>query len=504
MTDSQESLSEAPRRSASRTIARNTLFGIGAQFALKFINVIFNVLIVRSLGGADFGQYQIVLAWTGLFSVIGDLGVTQYLQREIARDKAKTEELFWDTVSLRLILAVICSAITVLAANLLTDYSEAMIVGVFITTLGYLFQAFMVPLGSILTGHERVDIMSVFGVAQQVIFMSMVAVVLLLNLGYVGLLTVGTLTLPLMLGLYIWSVRRNKLSTPRFKIHPNTWWTILLRGIPFGFQQLSLTFAFRADTVLLRQFNVPDLFTGWYSIAYTSLTLVLLSFVTSFNNAVMPTLAREHAQNPDVIRNWYFRSVKMLLFIGLPLAVGGTVLAWQIVGFLFPKELPAALPFTILIWDVPFVMYHSFCGIISTSIQREGAGARIYGSLGILNISLNLILIPQFGIIGSSFATVITDVLGAVLFYLLYRKEFGPGLGFTRLARIGLSAAAMGIVALLLRDMSILISIPVSGLVYLMLVFLTGAFTDEEKSDLYRIVQRLQNAIASRLRPQAA
>ena len=98
MPESDASHAAQPQRSAIRTIARNTIWGIGAQFALKGANFLFSVLIVRKLGGEQFGQYWIVLAWTGLFSVIGDLGITQYLTREIARDGRRTEELFWDTV----------------------------------------------------------------------------------------------------------------------------------------------------------------------------------------------------------------------------------------------------------------------------------------------------------------------------------------------------------------------------------------------------------------------
>src|SRR5690242_7367069 len=86
-----------PERSAVQRIARNTFIGVGAQLGLKLASAVFQVLVVRQLGGAEFGEYSSVLAWAGLFSVLGDMGVTQYLAREVARDRSKTEELFWDT-----------------------------------------------------------------------------------------------------------------------------------------------------------------------------------------------------------------------------------------------------------------------------------------------------------------------------------------------------------------------------------------------------------------------
>src|SRR6476659_5462963 len=101
-----ENVAAKPERSATQRIARNTVIGIGAQFGVKLASAVFQVLVVRQLGGAEFGEYSSVLAWAGLFSVLGDMGVTQYLAREIARDRSKTTELFWDTVSLRFVLGI--------------------------------------------------------------------------------------------------------------------------------------------------------------------------------------------------------------------------------------------------------------------------------------------------------------------------------------------------------------------------------------------------------------
>src|SRR5688572_20870708 len=120
MSQTPDAVLEKPKRSAGRTIARNTIFGIGAQLALKIANSALTIMLVRSIGDAGYGQYSIVFAWTALFSVIGDLGITQYLGREIARNPNKTNELFWDTVALRFILGVICTITTIGGALLLT------------------------------------------------------------------------------------------------------------------------------------------------------------------------------------------------------------------------------------------------------------------------------------------------------------------------------------------------------------------------------------------------
>jgi O-antigen/teichoic acid export membrane protein len=485
-----------PERSAGRTIARNTLFGIGAQFALKFANSALTILIVRSLGDEGFGQYNIVFAWTALFSVIGDLGITQYLMREIARDPRKTDELFWDTVILRFLLAILCTVVTVGGAIFLTTYSPELILGFGIFCLTYFMFMFVEPFNSLLTGNERIDLVSVLRVASQVIFMAICAVFLLFKLNYLWLVAAGVIAQPFVIALQIWVIRRNKLGPPRFRLNRKMWWTLIRLGLPFGFTQIALSFAFRVDTIVLSNY-VSDAEVGLYSVAY-GLVLTLLGIASSFSGAILPTLSREFGKSPETIRRWYYNSVKILMFLGLPIAVGTTLTATKIVALLYQPEIaPAAVALMILVWDLPFVMYHAFSGNIANSTLREGNAARIYISLGIVNLALNLFLIPRFGIIGASFSTVLTDVAGAAQFYFLFRREFGTGLGLKRIIRICLVAALMGGFIFILHDWDFLFIVPISAIFYLVLIWLSGAFTAEERGLFTRFIARrlhLRNA----------
>ncbi len=476
-----------PTRSAGRIIARNTAFGIGAQLALRVASFIFTVLVVRTLGDEHFGRYSIVLAWAGLFSVIGDLGINQYLSREIARDKEASNRLFWDTVILRIILAILASTMTVGGAILLTDYSTEIIVGIAIFTSTYFLQAFLAPLQSLLVGNERVDIMSVMTVLNQVLFMTLAGLFLYLGFDFIWLVIASAITLPIMTLLHYQSIKRNQLGPPRFRINRGLWWGVIRAGMPFAMVQLSLSFAFQVDTIFLSTYT-SDAVVGWYNAAYR-LTLTLLTLSRSFNDAILPTLAREYVANPDSVRPWYYTSVRFIAMIGLPIAIGGSLLSDKI-GLIYGEDfLPATLALAILIWDLPFAMYHSLCGNITTSISREGQAARIYVSIGILNVILNAILVPRIGLVGACFATVITDAIGAVLFYLVLRKTLGAGLNLNRMLRLLTSSLLMALVVLLLRDAHLLVVIAAGGTAYLLIVWFSGAISMDERMRIIQFVQ---------------
>jgi UDP:flavonoid glycosyltransferase YjiC (YdhE family) len=86
-----------------KIIAKNTVFVTLGNIALKLLNFLFTVYIVRSLGDERFGQYSIVLAFVAIFQIFAELGVSQYVRREIARDKSKTEEYVWNLMTIRVV-----------------------------------------------------------------------------------------------------------------------------------------------------------------------------------------------------------------------------------------------------------------------------------------------------------------------------------------------------------------------------------------------------------------
>lgn len=485
----------AAKRSAGRIILRNTLVGFGAQSVLRVANFLFQVLVIRILGDSQFGQYSIVLAWSSLFGVLGDLGVSQFYAREIARDRSFAALHFWDVVMIRFLLAILAATVTTVGA-VWYGYEPEIVLAVGLFTTTYLLQALLAPMTAILTGNERVDVTSSLDVIGQIVLLTASGLFLFAGLNFVWLVVASFINIPVIMILAFWFIRRNRLSPPPFKVNVGSWGRLLKGGLPFGFIQLSLSFAFRVDTIVLSRV-VSNAEVGWYNAAYR-LIFTLNGVVGPFSTAIVPTLAREHAANPDNVRPWYYQGARFLLFVGLPIAVGGMILSEQITLFLYDyPNIPAYLAFVILIWDVPLLMYASYCGNLTTVMQLERNAAVVYGTQGIVNLILNLILATRFGMIGAAFSTVLTDFYSTALFYVLFRYKLGPGLKFNRLARIGIAGAVMGVVVFLLRDLNLFIAVGIGAVLYLALIWLVRAFSPEEMSRFGRIF----SGITARLRP---
>src|ERR1700682_5433619 len=105
----------SPVQSLARVVTRNSAFGISAQVAIKLLSFGFSVLIVRHLGADNYGQYAAILAFGALFVFIGDLGLSQYAIRQVARwrdAEAGLEliaALFGNVLLLRVLLSLLAA-----------------------------------------------------------------------------------------------------------------------------------------------------------------------------------------------------------------------------------------------------------------------------------------------------------------------------------------------------------------------------------------------------------
>ena len=71
-----------------QTIAKNTGVLLVSQIASYIIGFFYIMYTARYLGTAGFGILSFALAFTGIFGVFSDLGLSTLTVREVARDKS--------------------------------------------------------------------------------------------------------------------------------------------------------------------------------------------------------------------------------------------------------------------------------------------------------------------------------------------------------------------------------------------------------------------------------
>jgi O-antigen/teichoic acid export membrane protein len=308
---------------------------------------------------------------------------------------------------LRLALALIASAFTLTAAWL-TGRPLLMIGAIALNSIGVLLYAVQGTSEAALAGFERLDVASTSKVLNQLAFVLLGGAALWLGFGYYGLIVANLLGIVLML-VACWRATR-ALGLEFGHPQPQFWLNLLRASLPFGIIGFALGLSYRYDSVLL---NVTrsDQETGYYGAVYNLIfSAVVISNVV--NTALYPSLTRQTASQPERLVNIAGRALRYLLLLALPIAVGGWALSGQIVQFLFDQEyLPATPALQILIWVVPFMYLSEFLGYLVVILGQERRVARaVLVSTG-LNVALNTLLVPTFGLMAAAAMTLATEIV---------------------------------------------------------------------------------------------
>lgn len=458
----------AAQNSLGRTILRNALFVSSGGGLIRLLGFAYTIYYVRTLGEHVYGQYATVLAFGGLFSIFFELGTTQYVERTLARDRSRLPELLWMLIIVRMVLALAAIVLLVgLAAAL--GYERVIVLSILVQSVSFLLAAVLAPLMTIFTSHERYDLWTACQVLGQLGTIVLGVVVLLLGGGLVPLIAAGLLVMLVQIAYCRLALRRNGIGPLPFSFDPARVRGFLQASLPFALTSLALTISFNIDTFLLSLMRTNNI-VGWYSASYR-LVPTMVSILGGFLTVITPSLARTYMSDPQSVHKWTRTSIKWLAMFGLPVAMGTSLLAGQLIGLLYgPSYAPAAAVLALISWNIPLRLFNAFAGNVTAAVGLERSAWRIFMTGALLGVVLYPPAILAFGMLGAAAVTVLTDGINSVLFYRLLDKQLESNhLGVTLLL-IGASTLVMGAVVWAANQVAIL---PVT--VALGVVSFTGA-----------------------------
>ena len=452
----------------SKTVLRNSAFGMAAHIAIKVLSFTFSVLVIRRLGAETYGQYAAVLAFGAVFVFFSDLGLSAYTVRQVARlrdqdgGQAEVDRLFGNVLALRLILSVLTAGM-IIASAWLTGRPTEMVIGVALGTIGLIMYSIQGASESVLTGYERLDIAAGAHVSYQLTFVVLGSLALALASGYYGLIFANLSGILLMTFICWRSVRR--LGVRPTGVAFATWWPLVRASIPFGVIGFTLGLSYKFDSVLLNIY-AGDQQTGYYNSAYNLIFSVLV-ISNVVNTALYPSLARQSVSRPETLPQIQERMMRYLLLVSLPIAVGGWILSPTIVETLYGADYAAAaLPLAILIWVVPLMFVTEFLGyvIVVNGLERRVAWAITLSTS--VNVALNLMLIPIFGLLAASILTLLTEAILLLQYTWILRDKLRRMDWNLALLRPLVAALLMGAVVFWFRDLFLPLNVVLGAVTY--------------------------------------
>lgn len=208
-------------------------------------------------------------------------------------------------------------------------------------------------------------------------------------------------------------VQRWQFSRARAKYLLQRSWPMLLSG-------LGLMLYTRIDQLMLGEL-VDDHAVGLYAVA-SQFAEAWWFVPNAIGTALFPLLIQLHSAQPAVFRQRFQYLLDGLFVLGIALAIVVTLLADPLIHWLYgPAYAESANILSLYIWAMSFIFLRT--AIARWCLLENALKFFMFSQLAgaALNIGLNLWLIPQYGVMGAAWATIIAYFSSVYLILFLYR-----------------------------------------------------------------------------------
>lgn len=401
---------------AGRRAARNTGVRAAAEMVGKLSTLLLFAVLAREVGEADLGVFVFAFAFLGLVLIPIGFGTDSYLLRQIARDRRPAggpptrralDELFWNVLALKLTVTVPVLGVGAVALVALGYPADTRLV-VAVLGIGLLLDVFAKSFHAVFTAFERSELLAFAIVVQRVMTAGLGVAVLLAGGALLEVSAVFTLGSALHLALGTLFMAR-AIGLPRISVARSRWRGLTTASFPFAAQDIFIVLLFKLDAVLLSVL-ATDAAVGRYGAAYRLLESTL--FVTyALNGAFVAMYAYLGRDTEPTVGAVFGRSIKAALVVLVPVAVTLGVLAEPVSGLIFGAGLRDAGPaLRVLAPVVVLLSLVTFCSSLIVSRRSPGTMVRISAVMVLVNVVLNLALIPPLEEVGAAIAMLVTEV----------------------------------------------------------------------------------------------
>jgi len=396
-------------------LCKNISFRTASEIGRKLINFAFIIFLARVLGAEGFGKYSYLLAYTNLFAVIVDAGLNSLYAREASRKPDEKQKIISALVTIKLTLAGIMSILLVgstlvLSALGVLEISPQDAGCLTFFALFWVLNSTIDLVNSVYVQAEKLEYDAAINLGHRLISVAL-GVILVLAMRNVLAVSEAYLAGAAISLLASWLLVRKRfglrlrpsLATKRLRF-------LLAEAFPLILTLFFASVYFKVDQVMLKVFR-GDAEVGWYSAAFRVLEFVML-VPAATSVVVLPIFSRLFVGDKQLLSSNASRLLRLLFVLG----IGVCILLWPSSGYLvlvFGEKFgpQTRLAFQILIWTAPliFVNYILTNLLVATRNQKKNALSAVLCTM--LNVSLNIALIPHYGFVGAAGATIATEAL---------------------------------------------------------------------------------------------
>ena len=387
-----------------QSIVKNLFYNLLLQVITMVLPLITVPYISRVLGAQGIGIYSYTLSITQYFIIIGTIGLSLYGNRQIAYtrdDKQKMSKTFWSILFLRFVTTGSSTVIYYLIFKDTQNYN-------FIFKLQTLnILASMIDISWLYIGLEEFKKTVTRNLAIKLIgvflIFTMVKIKEDLSL-YVLINALMTLLGNLVMWMYL------PKTVCKVKINRNDIMAHLGPSIKLLLPQIAIQVYVVLDKTMIGVLS--DVTQVGYYEQSEKIIKTVLGLVTALGTVMLPRMSNIYAKGEkEKMNNYLNMSLKGVAYIAVPMSIGIASISIEFVYWFFGADFESAKYLIIALSPILFIIaMSSVTGmqyLLPSNRTKEFTFSVIIGS--IVNVILNLLLIPSFKAMGACIATVVAE-----------------------------------------------------------------------------------------------
>lgn len=479
----------------SKSFVNNLFLLTGLNLLIKpFYLLVIEAEIQNELGLQDFGLYFALINFSYVLNIVLDLGITNWNTRQVAINGKIDTKIMASILSLRLLLSAVYLLLSVGIAAVLNYSSDAILLLVLLC-FNQILSSTTLFLRSCLTGLHLFKWDSIVSIMDRGILILLLSWLLWGRPESIRLewfIWSQTFAYTLTLLFAAWRVLA---ATGKIHIRPDSSAIkkILAESLPYAALILVSMICYRIDSVMLERMHSATE-SGIYAMSFRFFEAInMVAYL--FAVLLLPMFTRILAKKEDV---------SDLFSLSLRIMFSGVLIPFVLALFAGQKILniiyhnPVSECNSVFQWLMLSAVFFSLQYVSGTLITASGRmkPMTIIALAGmIINIALNLILIPDKGALGAAQASFIAQFLVFVIQMLHIRRDFHVSGTIHLSLRIALFSASSLLCAYLLssiisEELYTIILIPLSMLA---MAFLTGMLRSETIKNLLKSRQENVN-----------
>jgi O-antigen/teichoic acid export membrane protein len=498
----------------ARRVFKNSAVTFGLCLVVKALDMVVLFILAGTLAAGILGDYDFAALLVGQYLVIfTEFGLGVLLTREVARDPGAAQRLFGVTLALRLLLIVagalpvallVTGAYWALGQPLSTDGATA----IFVLLLSLVPGAYSGAVTALYTASERMEVPALMELVTAALnFLARIAVIVLIP-GIVGLAW-AAVGVSCVTAVAFFMLQRRHFFRPSIAFDRAAMLALVPIALPLMLNNLLGAVFFRFDIFIVRAFGgeAASLLVAQYTRPYQLLNIAMI-VPPAITFAVFPLLSRRAGGDRAGFAAAQNRTLQLLLSLAFPLAMGLTVLAYDLIRLFtraqFGDYLPSVTVLAILAWFLPLSFANGLLQYALIALDRQraittafliGAGFNLTANLIAISVAALIFGRPDWGLYAAAGITILSELVLYLVFRPLLRGEgLPPRLAALSwrpaLAALAMGAAMLGLQALIADWPGSIVAALLAPLVYAGALWALGGIGAEERALALRILGR--------------